>query len=118
MWVRPFPGPGGKWLISSGGGSTPVWSRDGRELLYESADGHIMTAAYRAQGDSFVRDKVRQWSDQQVPVTRVAANYDLSPDGKRVVVFPLAPAEEAKGSLHVTFLLNFFDELRRRMPPK
>ena len=37
-------------------------------------------------------------------------------DGKRVVMFPRSAAEVAGGSLHATFLLNFFDELRRRVP--
>jgi len=42
---------------------------------------------------------------------------DLHPDGKRFAVFPRNDIEgENKGSLHVTFLLNFFDELRRRVP--
>jgi Tol biopolymer transport system component/predicted Ser/Thr protein kinase len=48
VYVRPFPGPGGNWQISEGGGSFPVWSRDGRELLYGTPDGHIM-AAFSAQ---------------------------------------------------------------------
>jgi hypothetical protein len=44
-------------------------------------------------------------------------NYDLAPAGKRFAVFPelKAPVEEEE-SVHVTFLLNFFDELRRRAP--
>ena len=119
VYVRPFPGPGGKWQISSGGGSFPVWSRDARELLYETPDGHIMTAGYTVKGDSFARDKVRQWSSQPIYVAGVNVNFDLAPDGKRVVMFPLPQESEGtKTSVHVTFLLNFFDELRRKMPPK
>jgi hypothetical protein len=41
---------------------------------------------------------------------------DLHPDGKRFAVFPRQEIEEAKGNLHVTFLLNFSDELHRRSP--
>jgi hypothetical protein len=40
-------------------------------------------------------------------------NFDLSPDGKRVVMFP---QPESQGSLHFTLLLNFFDEVRRKVP--
>ena len=47
--------------------------------------------------------------------TGVRQNFDVSPDGKRVVMFP-RPIEQAEGSLHATFLLNFFDEVRRRIP--
>jgi hypothetical protein len=41
---------------------------------------------------------------------------DLAPDGKHFAIFPQAQAEERKGNVHVTFLLNFFDEVRRRVP--
>ena len=34
IYVRPFPGPGGKWRISTEGGNEPVWSRDGGKLFY------------------------------------------------------------------------------------
>ena len=43
-------------------------------------------------------------------------NFDVAHDGKRVVVFPRPAQEEGGGSLHVTFLLNFFDEVQRRIP--
>lgn len=78
-----------------------------------------MTAGYTVKGDSFARDKVRQWSSQPILVAGNNVNFDLVPDGKRLVVFPLVQAsEETKTSVHVTFMLNFFDELRRRMPPR
>ncbi len=34
IYVTAFPGPGGKWQISSGGGSYPSWSTDGKHLYY------------------------------------------------------------------------------------
>ena len=50
--------------------------------------------------------------------TGVLWNLDLAPDGKRFAVFPRAEAsDEKQGNVHVTFLLNFFDEVRRRIPP-
>jgi len=36
VYVRPYPGPGGRVQVSSGGGNEPVWSRDGRRLLYKA----------------------------------------------------------------------------------
>ena len=36
VYVRPFPGPGGRWQISSGGGSEPYWSSDGREIFFRN----------------------------------------------------------------------------------
>src|SRR6202165_668547 len=63
VYVRPFQGGGsGKWQVSTDGGRSPIWSRNGRELFYESLDNRIMVAAYTAKADSFARDKPRPWS--------------------------------------------------------
>jgi predicted Ser/Thr protein kinase len=116
IYVRPFPGPGGKWQISTSGSLYAFWSRDGRELFYETFDNHIMVVDYTTKGDSFLPGKPRLWSEEQIYDTGTV-NASLAPDGKRFAVFPRPEtAEEGNGSLHVTFLLNFFDELRRRVP--
>ena len=96
---------------------TPIWSRIGHELFYETLDNRIMVADYSAKGDSFVVSKPRLWSEVQVRATAAVANLDLAPDGKRFAIFPMPEAKtEEQGSVHVTFLLNFFDELRRKVP--
>jgi serine/threonine-protein kinase len=116
VYVRPFPGPGGKWQISSGGGNLPIWSRAAPQLFYQTLDAHIMVVDYTVAGDSFVAEKPRLWSS--TPIRNLGIiNSDLAPDGKRFAVFPVPDAkEEERGTVHVTFLLNFFDELRRRAP--
>ena len=119
VYMRPFPGPGGKWQISTGGGAHPIWSRNGRELFYQAPDTRIMVTTYTAQADSFAANKPRLWSDTQIldPSGGGPWNLALAPDGKRFAVFPRPDATgEQKGSVHVTVLLNFFDELRRRVP--
>ena len=120
--MRPFPGgarsASGRWQISNGGGWHPIWSRNGRELFYENPDNRIMVNTYTAQADSFAADKPRLWSSTQILEAEGGAwNLDLAPDGKRFAVFPRPEAtSEQKASVHVTVLLNFFDELRRRVP--
>jgi serine/threonine-protein kinase len=119
LYVRSFPGgAGGKWQISSGGGLIGLWSSNGRELFYLTPDHQIMVVDYRMDNDSFIGSKPRLWSEQRIFSPGGLLNLDLAPDGKRFAV--LAPEENAgpaKGSVHVTFPLNFFDELRRRIPP-
>jgi len=116
IYVRPYPGPGGKWQISTTGGNPPIWSRDGRELFFETLDNRIMVTDYTVTGSSFVSGKPRLWSETQIRATGAVANLDLAPDGKRFAVFPMPdPNAEETGSVHVTFLLNFFDELKRRV---
>jgi Tol biopolymer transport system component len=117
VYVRPFPGPGGKWQISNSGGRLPVWSRNGRELFFQNLDSRMMVEDYTATGDSFMQGKPRVWSDQQLHDPAGNLNYDIAPDGKKFAIFPelKAPAQE-KGSVHIACLLNFFEELRRRVP--
>jgi len=117
IYVRPFPaGQGGKWQISTGGGLYAIWSNNGRELFYEAADNRIMVVDYTVNGDSFVPGKPRLWSDKRIFYTGTS-NLALAPDGKRFAVFPMPEAAgPEKGSVHVMFLENFFDELRRRIP--
>jgi serine/threonine-protein kinase len=117
IYVRPFPGPGGKWKVSNGGGRMPVWSPNGRELFYRTADSRIMVATYTAQGDSFVADKPRLWSETRFTDTGLSPNFDLHPDGKRFAVLMAADEDgEQEAPARVTLLLNFFDELLRRVP--
>jgi serine/threonine-protein kinase len=115
VYVRPFPGPGGKWQISTGGGYSPRWSSNARELFFQRALRAIMVAGYSVQGDSFVPGKPRVWSESGVPAGNSLSA--LAPDGKRfAVVLPSEIGNEQKPITQVTFLLNFFDELRRRVP--
>ena len=90
-------------------------SPNGRELFYIGLDSHIMVADYTATGSSFSSNKPRAWSDRQIWHAS-GVNFDLAPDGKHFAIFPLPEAAEDKGPAHVTFLLNFFDELRRKVP--
>jgi Tol biopolymer transport system component len=117
IYVRPFPAAsGGEWLISNGGGRYAIWSKNGRELYYETADNRIMVVEYTVDGTAFVPGKPRQWSEKQLFYTGTL-NLDLAPDGKRFLVFTVPDAVPGeKGSVHVTMLLNFFDELKRRIP--
>ena len=76
-----------------------------------------MATDYQLKNDSFAAGKPRVWSNQQLRDLGGALNYDLAPDGNRFAIIPeIKPTIEEKGNVHVTFLLNFFDELRRRAP--
>jgi len=115
VYVRMFPPPssgqGGKWQISNSGSTFPRWSRSGHDLLYRSGD-QIMAASYTVKGDTFVAEKPRVW------IAKLGGtDWDLAPDGKRVVVVtPVDAGEALKQDHEVVFLENFFDELRRRVP--
>ena len=115
VYVRPFPGPGGKWQISTDGGHYPVWSRDDKVLFYRTEDSKIMAVTYIASGNSFRADKPELWSPGQF--TDIGANtynFDLHPDGKR---FAVLKASGTDGVNKANFVFNFFDEISRKVPP-
>ena len=113
--VRPFPGPGGTWQISTRGGMNPTWSRTKHELFY-AADGQIMVVDYAVDGDSFRAGKPRLLSDQRHQTRGPNRTFDLHPDGERFVLAPAAPATNGPKLDRVVFQFNFFDELRRIAP--
>jgi serine/threonine-protein kinase len=116
VFVRSFPGPGGKWKVSTAGGKFPAWSPKTNELFFLGGDDRIMVAPYTIAGDSFAAAVPRPWSSTQVLRDGVRQNFDIAPDGRRVVMFPKPPEAKSEGTLHAHFLLNFFDEVRRRIP--
>ena len=116
VFVRPFPGPGGKWQISTAGGSFATWSQKRHELFYVAPDNRIMVASYTVDGDSFKADKPRLWSEQAILQNQAGfRSFDLHPDGDRIAA--AVPAGQPEEKLdRVTFIFNFFDELRRIAP--
>ena len=61
-----------------------MWSRDGRELLFETLDDRIVAVSYTAKGDSFAAGKPRVWAETRLRNFGAFPNYDLAPGGKRL----------------------------------
>ena len=120
VYVRPFPGPGGKWQISTGGGTNATWSRTRHELFYGTPDQRIMVASYTVDGESFRAEKPRLWSDRHYLARpgRISAlrSFDLHPDGERFALAAAPEAQTAAKQDKLVFIFNFFDELRRIAP--
>jgi serine/threonine protein kinase len=123
VYVRPFPGPGSRVMVSSGGGHSLSWSRARHEIVFtaEAVDYAqvLMVARYRVEHDSFLVDKPRLWAERAQRVRQVLGSrmYALHPDGARVAIAPPSEREMAAPT-HLTFVLNLSDELRRIAPPK
>lgn len=105
--------------MSSAGGSYPVWSPNARELFFRTGDNQIMVANYTANGDSFAPEKPRPWSEKRLVNFGLigTASYDVAPDGNHIAaLMPVETSESQQSQNHVIFLMNFFDELRRKVP--
>jgi eukaryotic-like serine/threonine-protein kinase len=90
IYVQPYPGPGGKWQISTEGGTEPAWNRNGRELFYRSGD--KMMAVDIATQPSFTVGKPRMlFAGPYVPTATALPNYDV-----RVSRWPALPDAQAR----------------------
>jgi serine/threonine-protein kinase len=118
IYVTSFPNPGRVWQVSSTGGVVPKWSHTKHELYYYStADGRLMVAGYRIEGDTFNPEQPHRWSDINVTNPLTGGGFDPAPDGSHILAALPARGEEPQISRnHIIFLENFFDELRRRAP--
>jgi serine/threonine-protein kinase len=112
VYVRPFPSPGGKWQISTGGGAYATWSRAKHEIFY-AVGSELMVASFVVDGDAFRADKPRSWSMRRFVEHGGNRSFDLHPDGLRFALEAEPQAQAAAPQEHVTFFFNFFDELRR-----
>jgi Tol biopolymer transport system component len=114
IYVQPYPGPGGKWQISTEGGTEPVWNRNGRELFYRSGD--KMMAVDIATQPSFTVGKPQMlFEGPYAPIAATTRNYDVSPDGQRFLM--LKPSEQGQAaSTQISVVLNWFEELKRKVP--
>ncbi len=114
IYVQPYPGPGGKWQISTEGGAEPLWNPNGRELFYRS--GNKMMAVEITTQPSFSAGKPKvlfagQYQSSPSPVPN--ANYDVSPDGQRFLM--LKPGGQDQTATQINVVLNWFEELKQKV---
>ncbi len=105
VYVQPFPGPGAKRAVSTGGGSEPQWRPDGRELFYLASDGNLMSVDVRA-GDALELSRPRILFRTPVPISGEMNtrrnHYSASRDGQR---FLISATTEPQNS--ITVLVNW-----------
>ena len=109
--VQAFPDPnGGKWPITADGGVEPKWRRDGRELYYLASDGKLMSVSIGG-GPAFQAGRPVALFQTPLTVNRTQPTrdrrYDVAPDGRFLVVAPVAAA----ASIPTTVLVNWTSAL-------
>ena len=85
VYVRPFPGPGGKWKVSSSGGGHTAWRRDGKELFYLSLDNKIMAVPVASEA-TFRAGPPVELFPVNLKLLNQNRGYDVSSDGSRFLV--------------------------------
>ena len=107
VYAAPFPGPGGKRQISSGGGVKPRWRKDGKEIFYHTEEGQLMAAEVIARNGTLEVGKVQKLFDGIGNIRGYL--YDVSADGQRFLVAD----EGAATARPLTLLQNWTATLRK-----
>ena len=107
VYAAPFPGPGGKRQISSGGGGWPRWRRDGKEIFYVTPDGQLMAAEVAARNGTLEVGRVQKLFDGIVAGRGIT--YDVSADGQKFLVVD----DGAAAARPLTLVQNWTAALRK-----
>ncbi len=113
IYVTPFPGPGGKWRISTDGGREPAWNPKGGELFYR--DDERMMAVDIVTQPELLPGRPRVLFEGTYDIAPpYGRGYDISRDGQRFVLTMPSESDAAPTQLHI--VLNWFEELKRLVP--
>ena len=108
VYAVPFSGAGDRVSVSTGGGSGPAWSRDGKELFYRAGD-DLMSVALLSLNPLRLGTR-KKLLDVSAFEPSFFHDFDVSPDGQR---FLFIRAEPDARPTRVDVILNWFPELRR-----
>jgi len=115
IYVRPFPGTsGGRWQVSTGGGTEPRWSHDGRELFFLDATSHLVAAEVRTTAAFEVTGLRTLFDVSGYPSNGFHQSYDVLPDGRGFIFGRSRLGSQAVVTPPVVQVENWFTDLKSR----
>jgi len=120
IWVRPFPEVNrGHWQVSTGGGTRPLWTRSGQELLYLSPAGALMrVGAERAPSwAATTQTMLVKEGYFTTPGANTGRTYDISPDGQRFLMIKEGGGpDQTAAPASLIVVQRWVEELKRLVP--
>jgi eukaryotic-like serine/threonine-protein kinase len=114
VYVQSFPDPNLKrWKVSSAEGSEPMWTKGGRELVYRKGDTVMAVTTDLKSGTSEAPTMLFAGPYLDNPGWTRPRSYDASRDGER---FLMVRPTGGQPRPRITVVLNWFDELRAKVP--
>jgi serine/threonine-protein kinase len=112
VYLRPFPKTDDqRWIVSTTGGQSPVWSPDGRELFYMSGSA-MLTVPVSSSGAGILVGTPQVLFEGPFDTTQ-DINVDISPDGAH---FAMVEADPNANPVRLNVILNWAEELKKRVP--
>ncbi len=123
LWVQPFPPSGERQLVTPGIGRWPIWSPNGREIIYRAvptfgAETMLMSVDVIASEGALRFGRPRQIPIGGFLTFNAHRTYDVHPDGRRFLTIVPADSEESYESPQpsIAIVLNWTQELLERVP--
>ncbi len=112
--MRPFPGPGGQWQVSTAGGKAPRWRADGKELYYIAPDSRLMAASIAASGTVLQPGLPTALFQPRIAlggteVVGTRQQYDVAPDGRFLINVSLDETAAAP----ITVITNWHPDAKK-----
>ncbi|HUE88334.1 MAG TPA: hypothetical protein VMO26_19840, partial [Vicinamibacterales bacterium] len=118
--VRPFPNVNDRrWPISTGGGTKPVWARNGRELFYLDGAFNLMSVPVQTTGSAFIAGNPVKLLEPRYYVGAAPNRaYDVSRDGRFLMIKDSMAAGQTENAPppSLVVVLNWFEELKAKLP--
>jgi Tol biopolymer transport system component len=111
VYVQPYPGPGGKWQISTEGGTEPLWARNGGELFYLNGEQMMAVDITTQPGFSAGTPHLLFEGQYHLQAGTAPASYAVTADGQQFIM--IKAAAQAR---QINVVLNWFEELKRLVP--
>lgn len=120
VYVRPYPDAGARrWQLSSGGGGYPVWTRDGREIVYKDAQGRMMAVPVRASHSGAFDFEKPEPLFTALPncCWGLDRNFDVTRDGNRFLMFRGEDDTDGGEGQELVLIQHWTQELKALVPP-
>ena len=115
VYVRPFGDPsGGRWQVSNGGGSQPVWAPNGRELFYLDGQTRLIAAQVQSGPTFTVGTLTPLFDASEFVLDPFHQSYDVTPDG-RSFVFAMGRKEAGAAPARLVWVDHWFSDVRDRL---
>jgi len=120
IYVKPHAPTGEQYQITKGGGTNPLWSPDGKEIIYQPAGklmGKLMSVHVSTEPSFSFSSPVELPIEAFIqPNAGGSRNYDITPDGKQfIMAFPV-DRPTRRSPLQIQVIANWFEELKQRVP--
>jgi eukaryotic-like serine/threonine-protein kinase len=122
IWVRPYPEVnGGRWQVSKKGGDSPLWSPVGRELFFRDGDA-VIAVSYKTEpsfspGTPEILFRRKYVAADLTPGQSGLSTWDVSRNGNRFLMMKELDSA-GEGPRRINIILNWFEELKQKVPIK